>query len=404
MKLNIGAGGTSLPGFLDVDRKSGDEAYPLVVRGTPIADGSVEAIVASHVLEHFPHGQVEAVVRHWIAKLKPGGTLKVAVPDFGEIARSYVAGGGLNVQGYVMGGQVDADDQHRSLFDRTSLRRLLGGAGLCLLRDWHCDDPASCASLPISLNLEGTKPHRHEIRIRAVMSAPRLGFLDMMFCALEALPPLGIPFVKVGGAFWGQSLTKGLEGELAAAPDYLLTLDYDSIFGVADVATLAELAMCHPEWDAIAPLQANRHTDAPLFTLAESGDREGNVSIAAEYFAPELVAVPTAHFGLTLLKADKLAALPKPWFHSEPDPQGGWDTGKKDDDMRFWREWRKAGNSLGLATRVQIGHAQLMVRWLDGDLRPIWQTAEDWNARRAAPDAAWSGPTLEGASPCASSS
>jgi hypothetical protein len=385
MKLNLGAGDVPLDGYLNLDRKTGGEAFPL-----PYDDNSVEEIRASHVLEHFPHGQVTAVIAEWVRVLKPGGRLRIAVPNFGQIARAYADGQAINAQGFLMGGQLDQDDYHKALFDEGSLKRVMAEAGLCLIRPWlsECGD---AASLAISLNLAGMKPHKSAVKIRAVMSAPRLGFLDMMFSAMEALPPLGIPFFKVGGAFWGQSLTLGIEQQLEADPDcdYILALDYDSIFNASHMATLAELAMVYPEWDAIAPLQANRHMDAPLFTMNSKGDSDGLVTVGREYFCPELKGVPTAHFGLTLLKADALRSLPKPWFHSVPDRQGGWGDGKTDDDIHFWRIWARAGRSLALATRVQIGHAQLMVRWLDQDMKPIWQTAEDWNASKRPPASAW---------------
>jgi 2-polyprenyl-3-methyl-5-hydroxy-6-metoxy-1,4-benzoquinol methylase len=67
----------------------GDEALPAASRPGNRADGSVDVIRASHILEHFP-AQVPAVLKHWAAKLKPGGVLKIAVPDFAWIAQAYL--------------------------------------------------------------------------------------------------------------------------------------------------------------------------------------------------------------------------------------------------------------------------------------------------------------------------
>ena len=60
LKLNIGAGGTSRPGFEPWDVKDGKPGYPL-----PVLDGSVGEIYASHVLEHFPYELTLAVLRDW---------------------------------------------------------------------------------------------------------------------------------------------------------------------------------------------------------------------------------------------------------------------------------------------------------------------------------------------------
>jgi hypothetical protein len=58
-----------------------------------------------------------------------------------------------------------------------------------------------CAALPISLNLAGIKPFMREIGVSAVMSVPRLGFMDNFFCAFEALPPLRIKLRRYTGAY-----------------------------------------------------------------------------------------------------------------------------------------------------------------------------------------------------------
>ncbi|MBN9529685.1 MAG: hypothetical protein J0H82_25995 [Alphaproteobacteria bacterium] len=257
-------------------------------------------------------------------------------------------------------------------------------AGLVLLRPW------TPAGAPPGLHLEGFKPHRREISVRAVMSAPRLGFNDMWACAAEVLPALGIPLTKVGGAFWDQSVTLGLTDALAdGAADYILTLDYDSVFNRAHVARLLELALVHPAVDAIAPLQASRHNDKPLFGVR--GDVGTETEVARETVEVDLYQVAQAHFGLTLLKASKLRALPKPWLVGTPDAGGEWGPGKVDADIHFWRQWEAAGNNLALAPRVVIGHLELMVRWPDQGLAPIWQSAQAWERTRRAPPGTWTG-------------
>jgi SAM-dependent methyltransferase len=144
---------------------------------------SVDCVIrASHVLEHFPHGQIADVLKEWVRVLKPGGELRIAVPNFEWIAENYVAGQPINTQGYVMGGQIDEADFHKAIFDKRSLTRQLAGAGLMLIREWK-SELQDCAALPVSLNLCGTKPHQSEISVSAVMSMPRLAFTDNMFSA-----------------------------------------------------------------------------------------------------------------------------------------------------------------------------------------------------------------------------
>ena len=227
------------------------------------------------------------------------------------------------------------------------------------------------------------------------MSAPRLGYNDMWNCVTQYLPSLGVPFKKVGGAFWGQALTLGIESVLAEGEaDYILTADYDSVFTQKAAAELIQLAMTYPDADAIVPVQASRHNEGPLFSFrfpagtVKTGDR---FDVPAEFFSTDLAPIRTGHFGLTLIKASKLAALTRPWFIGTPNGEGRWDEGKTDDDIHFWRAWEAAGNSLMLAPRVCIGHIELMVRWPDGELKPQWQSAQQWEDTRRPPANTWEG-------------
>src|SRR5262245_14909891 len=98
MRLNLGAGKHPLDGYLNLDHKTGQEIYPLA-----IDDASADEIRASHVLEHFPWPLVPHIVAHWASKLKPGGVLKIAVPDFDLVIAQYQSGDCVMTQGYIMG-------------------------------------------------------------------------------------------------------------------------------------------------------------------------------------------------------------------------------------------------------------------------------------------------------------
>lgn len=383
IKLDLGAGDVSPEGFTPLGNVNGTAIYPLSA-----ADGSVDVIRASHVLEHFPHGQIADVLKEWVRALRPGGEIRIAVPNFEWIAESYMAGQPINTQGYVMGGQIDGADFHKATFDKRSLTQQLAAAGLMLIREWK-SELQDCAALPVSLNLCGTKPHQSAISVSAVMSVPRLGFLDNMFCSFEALPPLGIKLRRYTGAFWTQCIERVCEEALADdQSDTILTLDYDSIFSRRDASMLMQLMCCHPEADAIAAVQSGRGKELPLFTIR--GDDGKNASgTTADTFAGDLAKVSTAHFGLTLIRADKLRNMPKPWFQDIPAPDGSWNEGRIDADINFWRQWEAAGNSLYIANRVPIGHLELQVLWPGSDFRAISQPVSDWRAS-GKPKEAWS--------------
>lgn len=152
MKLNLGSGNFELEGYENLDRAKGQEVYPLVA----CDDNSIDEIRASHILEHFPQGKLLEVLGHWISKLKIGGVLKLAVPDFGRMCQGYVKGEQLNYAGYILGGQSDENDYHKAIFDRAGLIQALGMLDLVDVKDW-VSEVADCASYKISLNLQGTK-------------------------------------------------------------------------------------------------------------------------------------------------------------------------------------------------------------------------------------------------------
>lgn len=382
VRLNLGAGEQPIEGWHNLDAKTGQSIYPL-----DLPDNSVEEIRASHVLEHYGHAEVLPVLREWVRVLKPCGKLRIAVPDLETIAKAYLSGAHWPIQGYLMGGQTDALDFHKSAFDREALCEVMRAAGLVALHPWR-SEIKDCAALDVSLNVAGYKRPTRWPNVSAAMSVPRLGFMDNFFAAFQALVPLGIKLRKTGGAFWGQCLTRAFEGALAEEdPEWILAIDYDTVYQRRDVEDLIVLAMAHPEADAIAPLQQSRSKESPLMYIEDaSGKPRGQIS--HEELSQPLLPVTTAHFGLTLIRADKLRALEKPWFHSVPDAQGSWGEGRIDDDIWFWHQWRRAGHKLAVATRVVVGHAELMLRWPDESMQPTHQLPSDY-WRDGPPKDAW---------------
>lgn len=386
-KLNIGSGDSKLPGFEPWDLRNGHAAYPL-----DLPDGSVAEIYASHVLEHLSHRLTLAALQDWLRALTPGGRLRVAVPDFDKIIEAHIVRDPkANVEGWLMGGQTDGNDCHRAIFTAARLRDILQAAGFVDIEPWAAEIK-DCASLPVSLNLSARKPAaaaapapaatpRREYRAAAVWTTPRLGFMATFDAIYSALPPLGIPLVRAMGAFWGQGMENGFGKAIAEyAPRYLVTLDYDSVFAPADLAALLDLMDAHPEADAICPHQWHRTVDKPLWTPIPNADGSLRDVTAAEILAGPLYEVGTAHFGLTILRTAALANMPHPWFAPTPAPDGTWGEGRTDDDIHFWRLFRKCGHRVFVAPQVAIGHVQECTVWPGRDLHARWQNLSDWHS------------------------
>jgi len=160
VKLNLGAGDIPIDGYVNIDRKTGQEVYPLAYD-----DNSVDEIRASHILEHFGMREVEKVLKNWVDKLKPGGLIKIAVPDFDKIIQLYKDGDAKTL-GYLFGGQIDHNDYHKSTFNLKSLATQLERAGIQIVSHWD-SEVEDCASLPVSLNLQGNK--NKEIELEQVL-------------------------------------------------------------------------------------------------------------------------------------------------------------------------------------------------------------------------------------------
>jgi len=389
VKLNIGAGESALPGYTAVDIKQGQQAYPL-----QYDDDQVDELYASHILEHFPHAQIMEVLNDWRRVIKPGGIIRISVPDFDTLVAQYTHDNphNLPLQSYMFGGQTDEHDFHKAAFNKENLTLALRGAGFVRVETWESEND-DCSSLPISLNLQAVKPVAVEKKpkVVAVMSVPRLGFMDNYFCSFQALSPRDIPLRKFTGAFWGQCLERVIGMSLEDdEPDYILTIDYDTVFDGRDVDELIYLMQSYPEYDAIAPVQVGRGSlNTPLMTtVGDDGEILTEVPIAP-WRDNDVVPVATAHFGLTMIRASVFEKMSHPWFASNPNEDGEWGEGRIDEDIYFWNQMRNHGLKLGMAPRVPVGHMELMVRWPGQDMQAIYQDLDEWQTTHKPHREAW---------------
>ncbi len=376
MKLNIGSGQAQLEGYENIDRAFGGEAYPL-----SYPDDSIEAIRASHILEHFGYAEIDAVLQEWVRVLQPGGVLEVSVPDVEKCDRCDPMW-----HLYLMGGQTDANDFHKSAWTLTRLHQSLEAAGLERIEKWP-GDPRDTSCHPVSANLRGYKPGvspetRDVIYVRnihAVMSMPRIAFTANMYCAQNVFGQRQIPVTVHTGAFWGQCLERSMEAVIANGAEYIFCIDYDSIYDGATVDRLIYLIHTHPEADAIAPWQIRREGDYPLVWITDAEGKPDNRVNRAQLKDP-LLRVKHAHFGLTVFRVSSLLRLEHPWFMGIPNEDGHWHEGRTDDDIYFWEKWSNTGNTIYMANEVSIGHLQQIATWPTPDLGVAYQYYNDWQA------------------------
>lgn len=176
MRLHLGCGRLDVPGFVNVDARPYPHVHHLgSVETLPfIKDGTADLVYVSHCLEHIPYRRVPQVLKEWHRVLRPGGRLRLAVPDFEVLWRAYDLSGRelITIQPFLLGGQDYPQNFHFSVFDERLLGKLLREAGFEKARRW---DPSvrefgeftDCSTatvkvgeqeMPVSLNLEARRP------------------------------------------------------------------------------------------------------------------------------------------------------------------------------------------------------------------------------------------------------
>jgi SAM-dependent methyltransferase len=90
--INIGCGGTWHPDWMNFDvRPAHPAVYTLDARaGLPFETGTVDACYSSHVLEHLRKDDARKFLSECARVLRPGGTLRIVVPNLEAMAREYL--------------------------------------------------------------------------------------------------------------------------------------------------------------------------------------------------------------------------------------------------------------------------------------------------------------------------
>ena len=180
--LHLGCGRRYIPGFIhiDLDKHSHIDYQSAIDDLNMFNDQSVDLIYSSHALEYFDRTEVNSVLQEWRRVLKPGGILRIAVPDFDALLQVYKKSGDLNkILGPLFGRiEISSEEEdlvfyHKTVYDFHSLRGVLEENGFKNIRryDWqktiHKDhDDHSQAYIPhmdkengllISLNVEAER-------------------------------------------------------------------------------------------------------------------------------------------------------------------------------------------------------------------------------------------------------
>ncbi len=170
--IHLGCGYENDPRYINVD------AIPLphvnfvsrVEKLPMFPNDYADLIYACHVLEHISHRHLIDTLKEWRRVLKPGGVLRISLPDFEKIIDIYEENERQieSMMMPLMGGQDYAYNFHKSVFNQKYLKKILEDAGFKQTRGWDPENAKYYSfkdwaqkkvrnKYPISLNMEAVK-------------------------------------------------------------------------------------------------------------------------------------------------------------------------------------------------------------------------------------------------------
>ena len=172
--VNLGCGAQSGPEYINVDIVPAPHIH--YVHDIKVLDmfasESVDLLYASHVMEHIPRHALDAVIAEWRRVLKPGGILRISVPDFDNLLKIYTASGNdINAILAQLLGQEPPYNNHYSVWNWEFIKNFFIERSFTEVRRW---DPKTAkhysmhdraertlstgeASVLLSLNVEAIK-------------------------------------------------------------------------------------------------------------------------------------------------------------------------------------------------------------------------------------------------------
>src|SRR5262249_33731677 len=92
-RLNWGCGPITPFGWVNSDIQAwpGVEVVGDILAGLPLADGSFDYVVSIHALPEIPYRDQDRALAELYRVLRPGGTLRLGLPDMDRAVRAYQA-------------------------------------------------------------------------------------------------------------------------------------------------------------------------------------------------------------------------------------------------------------------------------------------------------------------------
>ena len=177
-KINLGSGWRNFgPDWIHIDGGNYTHLDSKNIINLPYDNNSIDLIYCSHVIEYFNRDEIKPILKKWHNKLKKGGILRLAVPNFESMAKLYIENK-IPLNNFIgpLYGKMEMGDKtiyHKTTYDFKELSEILEKCGFTGVKyyNWrdteHSNfDDHSQAYLPhmdkeggelISLNIEAIK-------------------------------------------------------------------------------------------------------------------------------------------------------------------------------------------------------------------------------------------------------
>jgi predicted SAM-dependent methyltransferase len=143
MKLHLGCGTKHIEDYINIDIRylPGVDEVNNIRFLRNYKENTVDEIYACHVLEHFGRWEYKEVIKRWFEILKPGGKLRLAIPNFNSICEYYTKTSDLkSIMGLLYGGQDYDENYHYVIFDYPTLSNDLKNIGYSKITEWQAED------------------------------------------------------------------------------------------------------------------------------------------------------------------------------------------------------------------------------------------------------------------------
>ena len=166
-RLNWGCGGHILSGWINSDRKErpGVNLCCDIAQGLPLEADSIDYAVSIHALPEVPYDQLVPVLSELRRVLKPGGVLRLVLPDLIKSMRAYERGDrsyflvpddAASSLGAKLVTQLIWYGHSRTLFTSEFIEEMLLKAGFARVE--HCSYRVTRSAFPEIIDLDNREP------------------------------------------------------------------------------------------------------------------------------------------------------------------------------------------------------------------------------------------------------